>query len=268
MYRNTQWLTTDITKNRNEEKMSRASKGFRIAGNLIKFAAASVVAAVIIILLWRIISSGTPRALDAMLPNERLAAAYQTHGNDLYIFKQGHKSVTTAERNYGYFGITDYYIIPDANQIQLVFRYNNSTIRSLAEDYSLAEVPSVEAELFDLSMVIQTDLTPNNKDDNAGNIDEAVSKTRIFPVDVRRERTKLYNYFRYVFDLSEAGLSLSELLESGELLAVYLDVYYNEDVNYDEYAYGTLFLYDYKTDIIEQRLSARDKRAIRDYIGG
>ena len=78
----------------------------------------------------------------------------------------------------------------------------------------------------------------------------------------------IYNYFRYVFDLSEGGMSLSELLESGELLAVYLDVYYNEDVNYDEYAYGTLFLYDYKTDIIEQRLSVRDKRAIREYIGG
>ncbi len=248
--------------------MSRASKGFRIAGNLIKFAAASVIAAVIILLLWRIVSSGTPGELDAMIPNDRLAAAYETHGNDLYIFKQGHKSITTAERNYGYFAITDYYIIPDANQIQLVFRYNNSTIRSLAQDYSLAEVPSKDAELFDLSMVIQTDLTPENKDDNAGNIAEAVNKTRIYPVSAQRERTSLYNYFRYVFDLDEAGLSLSELLESGELLAVYLDVYYNEDVNYEEYAYGTLFLYDYKTDIIEQRLSMKDRRAIRDYNKG
>lgn len=249
--------------------MSRASKGFRIAGNLIKFAAASVVCAVVILLLWRITSSGTPRNLDAMIPNERLAAAYETYGNDLYIFKQGHKSITTAERNYGYFAITDYYIIPEANQIQLVFRYNNSTVRSLAEDYSLAEVPSLDSELFDLSMVIQTDLTPENKDDNAGNIAGTVDHTRIYPVGTpQRERTNIYNYFRYVFDLSEAELSLSELLESGELLAVYLDVYYNEDVNYDEYAYGTLFLYDYKTDIIEQGLSVRDKRAIREYIGG
>ena len=83
--------------------MSRASRGFRIAGYLIKFAATALVAGVIIALLLRIFSSGTPRELKAMTPNDRLAAAYETYGKDLYIFKQDHKSMTTAERNYGYF---------------------------------------------------------------------------------------------------------------------------------------------------------------------
>ena len=245
--------------------MSRASKGFRIAGNLIKFAAACGVAAVIILLLWRIFSSGTPKELKAMTPNEKLSAAYEIYGNDLYMFKQGHKSITTAERNSGYFAITDYYIIPEANQIQLVFRYNNSTIRALAEDYSLAELPPTDAELYDVSVVVQTDLTPENSEDNAGNVPEAVAFARIHPCDVKREQSNLYNYFRYVFDFDDAGLSLSELLEDGELLAIYTDVYYNQDINYDELAYGTLFLYDYKSDIIEKRLSLRDRQAIKKF---
>ena len=248
--------------------MSRASKGFRIAGNLIKFTAFAVIAGVIGLLAWRIFSSGTPSSLKTMTPNDDLAAAYEIYGDELYIFKQDHKSITTAERNYGYFAITDYYIIPEANQIQLVFRYNNSTIRSLAEDYKLGEAPSRDAELFDLTLTLQTDLTPHITTDNAGNIEGTVGYTRLFPTHVEREQTKLYNYFRYVFEFDEADLSLSDMLDNGILLAVYADVYYNQDINYDERAYGTLFLYDYKTDMVKQRLSGGDKRAIKAYIEG
>lgn len=248
--------------------MSRASKGFRIAGNLIKFTATAIVAGVIILLLWRIFSSGTPSSLKAMTPNDSLASAYETYGDDLYIFKQDHKSITTAERNYGYFAITDYYIIPEANQIQLVFRYNNSTIRALAEDYDLHEVPSPEEELYDVTLLLQTDLTPDNDKDNAGNINGTVSYTRLYPTSVERERTNLYNYFRYVFEFDEAQLSLSDMIDNDALLAVYADVYYDQDIDYDDVPYGTLFLYDYKTDVVKQRLSSADKRAIRDHIKG
>ncbi len=247
--------------------MSRASKGFRIAGNLIKFTAAAIVTGVIALLLWRIFSSGTPSELKAMTPNDSLAAAYELYGSDLYIFNQDHKSITTAERNYGYFAVTDCYIIPEANQIQIVFRYNNSTVRALTEDYGLSEPPSLDAELYDVSLVIQTDLTPDNDKDNAGNIADAVAYERISPTAVTRERTNLYNYFRYVFEFGD-GISLSDMLESGELLAIYADVYYNEDIDYEKPAYGTLCLYDYKTDVVRERLSGKDKRAIEAYIEG
>ena len=246
--------------------MSRASKGFRIAGNLIKFTAAAVVAGVIALLLWRIYTSGTPSDLKAMIPNDRLSAAYGEQGDDLYIFKQDHKSITTAKRNYGYFAITDYYIIPEADQIQLVFRYNNSTIRSLAEDYKLDKTPATDAKLFDLTLVLQTDLTPDDDGDNAGDVEGSVAYERIFPVAVEHEQTNLYNYFRYVFIIDGENGSLSEMLDSGELLAVYADIFYVEDINYDSEAYGTLFLYDYKTDTVRQRLSLKDKNAIKSYV--
>ena len=245
--------------------MSRVSRGFRIAGNLLKAVVACAVAGVIIFLLWRIFSSGTPTDLKAMTPNEPLAQAYEENGGKLYMFKQDHKSMTLAERNYGYFGITDYYIIPEANQIQLVFRYNNSTIRALAEDESLAEVPAKDALLFDVSLVLQTDLTPENSADNAGNVDGTVALKRFHPVSEEREITGLYNYFRYVFIFDEE-YDIEALMESGELLAIYADVYYNEKIDYDALSYGTLFLYDYKTDIVKQNLTLRDKNAIKEFI--
>lgn len=247
--------------------MSRVSRGFRITGNLLKACAWCAVAGVIAVLLWRIFSSGTPADLKAMTPNAPLAEAYEENGGKLYVFKQDHKSLTMAERNYGYFGISDYYIIPEANQIQLVFRYNNSTIRALAEDETLAEVPAKDALLFDVSLVLQTDLTPENKDDNAGNVEGAVALKRFHPVEELTERktTNLYNYFRYVFIFDEE-YDIEALMESGELLAVYADVYYNEKIDYDALSYGTLFLYDYKTKIVEERLTMKDKNAIKEFI--
>lgn len=247
--------------------MSRASRGLRITGRIIKALAMAVVFSVIALLVWRIFSSGTPKSMKALTPNERLAAAYEVYGDELYIFNQDQKSITTAERNYGYFSITECYIIPEAEQIQLVFRYNNSTIRSLAEDYSLTEIPSPDDHLYDVSICIQTDLTPDNKEDNAGDVDGSVGYERIFPNAelTKHERKNLYNYYRYVFDFGEAGLSLSDMLESGSLLAVYADVYYVNDINYEEQAYGTLCLYDYLTERVDVKLKARDRSAIKAF---
>ena len=247
--------------------MSRASRCFRITGKLIKAAALSAVFGVIIVLLWRIFSSGVPYDMKALTPNDDLAKAYSEYGKDLYIFSQDQKNITTAERNKGYFSIIDYKIIPEANQIQLVFRYNNSTIRKLAEDYSLATVPSVDDLLFDVSICLQTDLTPNDNTDNAGNIEGAVDYIRVKPQEelTTHGQKTLYNYYRYVFDLGDAGVSLSELLDSGELLAVYADIYYNGDVDYEKTPYGTLCLYDYVSQRQVYRLSGRDCKAIEKF---
>ena len=250
--------------------MSRVSRGFRFTVRFIKWLALTVVFSVIALILWRIFSSSTPKELKAMIPNEKLAAAYEEHGNKLYIFNQDQKSITTADRNRGYYTVSECYIIPEANQIQLVFRYNNSTVRSIAEDKELEAIPSLDAYLFDFSLSVQLDLTPEDDTDNGGNIKEAVEYRRIKPSQTLHERKALYNYYRYVFDFDDIGLSLSEIIESGELLAIYSDIYfcYETEVNYEETADGVLCIYDYKTDIVEQRLKARDRRAIKDFIKG
>ena len=83
---------------------------------------------------------------------------------------------------------------------------------------------------------------------------------------VTSDRKNLYNYRRFVFELDSAGLSLSDLTEKELLLAVYADIYYKGDVNYEEPAYGTLCLYDYITEIEDCRLTRKDRAAIKDYL--
>lgn len=245
--------------------MSRVSRGFRITGRLIKYLFFTLIFAVIALLLWRILSSGDPKTMKTITPNEKLCAAYEQHGEDLTLFRQEQKSITSGKDNYGYFSVTSCVFIPEANQIQIVVRYNNSTIRALTEDFGLSEPPDRGAELFDISLTVATDLTPEVTEDNAGNDPACVSFTRVHPSLVSSDTKNLYNYRRLVFDLDTAGLSLDQLLDNGLLLAVYTDIYYNQAIDYEQYAYGTLCLYDYVSEKIEVELSSADRKALNTY---
>ena len=245
--------------------MSRASRGFRIFGKTVKILFFLLVFSVIFFLIWRIFSSGNPKGMEGVTPNEKLAAVYEQEGDDLYMFRQNLDMITRAEHNYGYFAVTDSVFIPAANQIQITFRYNNSTIDHLVEDQGLSETPSRDSELFDVTLVLATDLTPDNAEDNLGNDPESVKLTRVHATAVTAEPKNLYNYRRVIFDLDELGISLEELTDSGELLAVYTDVYYVGDLDYEETPYGTLCLYDHLTEIEIVKLSGADKKALRNY---
>ena len=248
--------------------MSRVSRAFRWSGRIVKFLFFCIIFGVIALLLWRVFSSDDPESMERLTVNEPLALAYEEAGDDLYLFRQEQRSVTSGEKNYGYFSVTDAIFIPSANQIQIVVRYNNSTLRSLTEDKGLAEVPDRNEDLFDVTLSVATDLTPENEEDNFGNSEKSVAFTRVHATDVTSDTKNLYNYRRFVFDLGTAGVDLSALMEEELLLAVYTDIYYVGDLNYDEPAYGTLCLYDYKTEIADVRLSKEDAAALRDYLAG
>ena len=245
--------------------MSRASRGFRLFGKTIKILFFLLVFSVIFFLFWRIFSSDNPKNLEGVTPNDKVVAAYEQDGDELSMFKQNLDMITRAEHNYGYFAVTDSVFIPSANQIQITFRYNNSTIDHLVEDKGLSETPDRDSELFDVTLLLATDLTPENTDDNLGNDPESVKLTRVHATSVTSDTKNVYNYRRLIFDLDESGLSLEDLVESGELLAVYADIYYIEEINYDESAYGTLCLYDHLAKTYDVKLSGADKRALRKY---
>lgn len=242
--------------------MSRVSKGFKIAGWLIKLAFTMLVAFVCGLLLWRIFSSADPKSMKTITVNDDIHSAYERSEGDLYIFRQEQNSTTRTESNAGYFSITNATFIPEANQIHVVLRYNNSTIRHLKEDYSLESLPSRDSELFDVNLFFSVDLTPENSEDNATISEEGTRTFRCSSVLVGTEATTLYNYRKFVFDLDECGEDLASLLESGELLAVYADIYYTQDMDLDDKAYGTLCLYDYVTKKDTVKLSSADRKLI------
>lgn len=242
--------------------MSRVSRTFKFTGRLIKFLFSLLIIFICVFMVWRVFGSGDPKSMKTLSVNDALYDAYTEAGGDLQVFKQGHLSVTTAKDSKGYFSITKTAIIPEANQIQIVLRYNNGTIRHLEEDFGLSETPDRSDDLFDVSLFFSVDLTPDNVEDNAIVSDAGTRTFRCASTQVESDEKGLYNYRKFVFDLDSCGEDLSQLIENGTLLAVYADVYYAEEMDLEEKAYGTLFLYDYKANNIELELTKEDIKNI------
>ena len=241
--------------------MSIVSRSLKIFWRLLKFAAAALVAFVCIFILWRVFSRGTPKELELLSVNEKICSVYEENSGELEYFRQEHLTLTSD----GLFGVTDCIFLPDANQIQIVVRYNNSTLRALTEKYQLESAPDREENVFDVTLLLQTDLTPDDDADNGGNIPEAVEYTRCHGELYLSEGKNLYNFRRFVFDLDECGLDMQELMADGTLLAIYADFYYVEDIDYEATPYGTLFLYDYLAENDFEEISAKEKRAIEKF---
>jgi hypothetical protein len=100
--------------------------------------------------------------------------------------------------------------------------------------------------------VTTTDLTPDNREDNA----EAsqLKMDRYIASDYHRDTTALYTYYRYVFD----NVEITE-----DMLYVFADVYYTQDVNYEEHAYGTLCLYDDESEWVPYKMTSADVAALK-----
>ena len=244
--------------------MSRVWVGIKRTCRILGFLCGVVVLAVCAFMLWRVFSTNIPKELDRLTPNERLLSAYSEHGESLYMFKQNQDIITRAEYNSGYFSIPDYTFIPDANQLQLVFRYNNSTLKEVATDKSLAEIPDRNGDYFDVSIVLYIDLTPDNLDDNEFTSSENIKKIRCRGHVVGKDKTTLYNFYRYAFYFDEADepIDLDSLLKENSLIAIHAQFYYNEGLDYNESPYGALLLYDPSMKNLQVKLSSDDKKAL------
>ena len=239
--------------------MARKIYKWRIAGFIFKALCTLVIAAVVILLLWRIIDSNNdPREMDTIIVTDKLADAYAEQEGKLDIFTQEQSKFTRAEENYGYFAITQSTIIRDIDQIQFVFRYNNSTLKYTKEDYKLDSVPSRDEEVYDVTITVMYDLTPDNPDDNDGKTPEAVRYERFFATESLSAKKTLYNYRKFVFD----GIKIDD-----SVIAVYADFYYVGDIDYGKEPYGTLLIYDNKTENHACKLTRNDIDAIESYKG-
>ena len=223
----------------------------RVFWRVVKWSISLLLCVICGILIWRLCSSGDPEAVKYLMGNEALYEAYDAHGDDLVLQYQMQDTITTATYNRGYFSVTQYVFIPEAKQVQLVFRYNNSTIKHVAEDYGLGAIPDKSEELFDLTLVTTTDLTPDNREDNANT--ETLTMKRYHPSDVKRTETSLYTYYRFVFDDIEIA---------PDMLYVFADIYYRGDLNYEKRPYGTLCLYDDASEWVSYKLSRTERKML------
>lgn len=225
-----------------------------LTGRIVKFLFGLLIFAIAAILIWRMVfSDRIPRSIATIAVNEQTKAAYDLYGDDLILRYQEQASVTKADNNYGYFGIASCVFIPQANQVQIVFRYNNSTLKHLAVDYGLDEIPDRSEDFFDVTLVRTTDLTPDNPDDN--NEEGKFVEERFFPTSSKKDTTRLYTFYRFVFD----GVTVDD-----DTLGVFADVYYVEDLDYANPPYGTLCLFDWESEWLPYKLTGDDKRALEE----
>ena len=217
----------------------------RIAKITVKSVGLLLVFGTIIFFIWRaFFSTAIPAEVKFLSPNPALRDAYKTaqaEGKELTVFYQEsqYDTTTVRDKNYSYFSAKEVRFIQEANQVQLLFRYNNATIRHLVEDYGLAEIPDRADQLYDVTLYVAYDLTPDDLTDNAGNNPESVKFVRYHATSSTPASTLLYNYRRMTFD----GLDMT--VTDNPVLAVYVDVYYLGDLDYEAEPYGTVCIYDY-----------------------
>ena len=245
-----------------------SSRALRITGRVIKYFVIISVFAVCIFMVWRAFFSDImPDSMNNLVANDGVRAAYAQNGNDLRIVYQDQINISSAEHNKGYFGIMRVDILPEANQIQIVFRYNNSTLSSVASDLGLSAVPSRDADVFDVSIVMSEDLTPEDSTDNAFNDElhpDSVKQTRYFPTAsyTVKDAKNMYNYRKLVFE----NIPVESIDADKLILALYVDIYFDADdgtaVDYSESSYGTLCIWDYKSQVRTRGLSDADRRSL------
>ncbi|MBQ8387485.1 MAG: hypothetical protein IJX46_00990 [Clostridia bacterium] len=245
-----------------------SNRALRITGRVIKYLVIAAIFAVCIFMIWRAFFSDIlPDSMNNLVINDSNRAAFAQNGGDLRILYQEQITVSSADHNRGYFGIVKVDILPEANQIQLVFRYNNSTLSAVANDKGLSSVPSRDADIFDVSIVLSEDLTPEDSSDNAFNDEQhpdSVKQTRYFPTAsfTVKEQKNMYNYRKLVFD----NVPVENIDKDKLILALYVDIYYDGDedgvVDYSESSYGTLCIWDYKSQIRTRELTGADKKAL------
>ena len=249
--------------------MSRVWVAIKRAWKIIWFAIGCVVLTVCIFLIWRVASTGIPDELASLSKNDSLSSLYSQKGEDMYMFKQSQDVITRANYNSGYFSIPEYVFIPDANQLQLVFRYNNSTLESVAKDKKLDKALDRNKEHFDVSLVFYMDLTPENLDDNEYIDSKNIKMIRCKGHVTGSGQTTLYNFYRYTFyfDESEEPIDIKELMEDDALIAIHAQFHYLGDMNidgkeYPEKPYGALLLFDPDMKNLRVELTSDDKKAL------
>jgi hypothetical protein len=201
-------------------------------------------------LLWRaIFSQRPPDGFDEIASNESLSAALAAKGT-LTVLTQDQVRYTEGADNYAYFNLDYCYFFKEADQVQLLLFYNNSTLEHLAEDRGLAAVPPRGEEIFSLKMTQYLDVTPEDHA-KAGENDILTEERVLAPSRCEITTNSLYTFLRYTFD----GVDLD-----ADTVVIYLDMCYEGE------SYGTLRLYHRESETKERLLSGKEQDIVLEMV--
>jgi hypothetical protein len=122
----------------------------------------------------------------------------------------------------------------------------------------LTEVPDRAEDLYDVNLYVAYDLTPGDVTDNAGNDPASVKFVRYHATSSEPAQSLMYNYRRMTFD------GVDTTVTDNPVLAVYVDVYYKGDLDYETEPYGTICIYDYAAENTYGTLTDRELAALTE----
>ncbi len=230
-----------------------------VIGKCIKWFFIALAAAVFVTMLWRINTmENVPKEMQTLTVNQAIYDAYceaTAQGETLEMFTQGMiDPLTTNEQAYGYFWVAESVIIPDAQQLQLVVRYNSSTLEHLASDFKLGHIPGRDEEVLSLRVRVIEDATPDDPSDNEK--EQAWIVHTLTPTAAPTAAQKdVYNYRRYVFD----GVSTGD-----NIIGIMVDFYYAGAAD-AESPLGSLYVYYERATSERVKLTKNDIAALEKF---
>ena len=249
----------DAEKEMEEYAQTRMSPKRRLLGKIARYAFRLAVFFIIGLVLWRVLfSDRVPSAAKTLLVNEQTYAAYESQGNKLTMYTQAQEQLTYREDEdgiTGLFWVLQSVFIPEAQQIQLLTRYNNSTLQHIKDDFGLTVLPDRDEAIADVSLVVITDPSPTDRQ----NGDEQTTRYHASAAPTKHQ-TSMYNYRKYLFD--------GVVIDPKTTVEVRVDFYYAERVDYTIEPYAALRIYDNLSENESVKLTSRDKRALTAYRDG
>lgn len=242
--------------------MAKVGNVYKIIKLLMKVLFVALVLFVYGFLIFRMCSlDSLPNTLDDLVITEGMKNAYAKSGGDDFIY-QRKNLFNTDEKTYGLFAVPSYVIVKGADEIQVVFRYNVSTLEKVAEELELSSVPDRNTEgLFDLTLSLKHsvgEITDAVEGQETIDYDQPENHymTLINPDRVEHFTEGKHNYVRCIFK--------SVGFDESNTLGVFLNVYYRDNVNYEELPLGTVRLYHYTTVNKPYPLTKNDKEALTE----
>ncbi len=224
----------------------KSSYALWILGHVVRFLFVLLLIGMITVLLWRVVfSQNPPDGFDGISGNDVLRDALNTHGK-ITVLTQDQVKYTEGADNYAYFNLEYCYFLREADQVQLLLFYNNSTLEHLAEDRGLAAVPPRGEEIFSLKLTQYVDVTPADYVKASEN-DILTEERVIAPSKCEITTNSLYTFIRYTFD----GVELDT-----DTVVIYLDMCYEDK------SYGTLRLYHRESEGEERLLSGKEQELV------
>ncbi len=228
----------------------RSSYTLWILGHVLRALFTLLIIGICGLLLWRIaFSQRAPRELRQLSSNAVLREAYETNGGSLTILEQpdqvGH---TEADDNYAYYRVDWCVFIDEADQVQLLFYYNNSTLEYVSEELGISPVLPAATEVFGVELVVCRDVTP----DGYTGEEPVIEETVIRPVSCEPGENKMYTFCKYTFD----GVAIED-----DTAVVYLDIYYEGE---EREELGTMRLYHRESRTEERALTRKEERIVKN----